>query len=103
MININELQLQLNEELEDYEEVIRNVKTILTTPKGTVPFDREFGIDWSIVDQPMARAKSLLAAEYAKQIRKYEPRVRVREVNYETKTTEAQDGILVPKVVLESG
>jgi phage baseplate assembly protein W len=100
MIDTTKINLSLNDDLEEYQEVIRNVKTILTTPKGTVAFDREFGIDWSILDQPMARAKGLLTAEYVKQVRKYEPRVKVTEVLFEKPN---QDGVLIPKVVLESG
>lgn len=100
MIDTTKINLNLNSNLEEYQEVIRNVKTILTTPKGTVAFDRDFGVDWSIVDQPMARAKGQLTTEYVKQVRKYEPRVKVTEVLFEEVN---QDGVLIPRVVLEIG
>lgn len=100
MIDTTKVNLNLNSNLEEYQEVIRNVKTILTTPKGTVAFDRDFGVDWSIVDQPMARAKGQLTTEYVKQVRKYEPRVKVTEVLFEEVN---QDGVLIPRVVLEIG
>ena len=35
------------------EEVIQNIKTILNTIKGTVPLDRDFGIDKSVIDSPI--------------------------------------------------
>ncbi len=41
-------------------EVIQNVRMILATQKGTVPYDREFGLEWRFLDQPadIARART---------------------------------------------
>ena len=45
-----------NEQLE----VIQNVKTILTTMQGTVPLDRDFGIDSEVVDKPINVIRPLI-------------------------------------------
>lgn len=79
-----------------YDEVLRNVRTIITTVAGTVPFDRDFGIDISFLDMPLTQAQGRLTIEYIEKIRRYEPRVKVEEVAF------AQDplnGAIIPKVV----
>jgi len=80
------------------EEVLQNVKTILTTVKYSVPLDREFGISATMLDDPMPVAQAKLSAEIVMAIRRWEPRARVVEVKYEG---DGMDGILRPKVRLE--
>ena len=36
-------------------EVLQNVRTILSTRKGSVPLDRDFGISWEYLDRPIGR------------------------------------------------
>lgn len=81
------------------EEVLQNVKTILTTRKGTVPFDRNFGLDWRFVDQPMAVAQAMLSGDVIQQIGKYEPRAFVIRVGFSSAANSA-DGQLKPVVVV---
>lgn len=78
-------------------EIYQNLKTIYTTPAGTVPFDRNFGIDISIIDEPINIARGKLIVEYTAKTRKYEPRAVVSEVNFDT---DPQNGKIVPKVVI---
>ena len=78
-------------------EILQNIQVILTTPAGTVPFDRDFGIDMSILDSPIGVAKAKLTVEYIKKIKKYEPRAEVKKVSF---TNDAISGLLVPKVVV---
>ncbi len=78
-------------------EILQNIQVILTTPAGTVPFDRDFGIDMSVLDSPIGVAKAKLTVEYIKKIKKYEPRAEVKKVSF---TTDAISGLLVPKVVV---
>lgn len=100
-IDINNVELTTNfndGSMDEVEEILRNIRIILTTPVGTVPFDRDFGLDWSILDNPLPQAKGLLATEYVSKIRKYEPRAKVSEITFEYRES---DGILVPKVVID--
>ncbi len=78
------------------EHVILCVKTILTTPVGTVVLDREFGLDPTILDLPLPTAQARLTTEIITKLKKYEPRVKVESITF---TSEALDGILRPKVV----
>ena len=79
----------------EYEEILQNVRTIITTMKKTVPMDREFGIDGELIDLPIAAAQAKLTGAIVAAVAKYEPRAQVVSVDYEGKET---DGTLQPKV-----
>jgi uncharacterized protein len=77
------------------EEILQNVRYIINTPKYSVPLDREFGVDASILDKPLPIAKAKMAAEIVNAISKYETRVGITGVTF---TGDAETGKLVPKV-----
>ena len=52
-------------------EVLQNVKTILTTAKGSVPLDRDFGINTYLIDRPISVIKPLLIKEVKEAIDKF--------------------------------
>lgn len=79
----------------ELEEIIQNVRTILTTLKKSVPMDREFGISGEVVDLPIAVAQAKLTAEIVAAVNKYEPRASVVSVSYEGVET---DGKITTKV-----
>lgn len=64
------------------EEVLQNVKTILATVKGTVPLDREFGVDGKVMDLPISVVQAKITAAIVKAINRFEPRARVKKVTY---------------------
>ena len=74
------------------EEVMQNVRMIVGVRKGTVPIDREFGLDATVVDKPMGAATALLSAQLAKDIPKFEPRARLVSLT----TERTADGVLEP-------
>lgn len=65
-----------------YEEIAQNVKTICTTPKYSVPLDRDFGVDMSFVDKPQNKAAAIIQSEIIQAVRKYEPRCRIVKVKF---------------------
>ena len=81
-------------------EILQNVAVILGTVKGTVPLDREFGLDITFLDSPLPVARARFSAEVATEIEKQEPRVRVTRVDFD-ETPDAGDGILFPRVSVE--
>ncbi|MBQ6983049.1 MAG: GPW/gp25 family protein [Synergistaceae bacterium] len=83
----------------EVEEIAQNVRTIITTPKYSVPMDRLFGVDAEIIDQPTPKAMAQLQAEIIQAVRKYEPRCKVKKVSFEGNT----DGKLNVKVRVEIG
>lgn len=55
-------------------EIFQNIKSIVLTAIWSVPLDREFGMDYSMVDKPMVVAEAMLSQEVAMKIALYEPR-----------------------------
>ena len=78
-------------------EVAQNVRMILTTPVGTLALDRQFGLDFSILDQPIERAQALLAVEIFQKLKRYEPRVELVRVRF---SGNGPDGKLTPSVIV---
>ena len=66
------------------EEVLQNVRTLLTTIKCQIPLDRAFGIDGSVIDLPMPQAQAFLTNEIFTAIRHYEPRARIEKIDKNT-------------------
>ena len=77
------------------EEVLQNVQTFLCTRRGSVAMDREFGIDGSVVDRPINKAKAIISADILRNLPRYEPRVKVLSVTF---TGDGVEGVLTPKV-----
>lgn len=80
-------------------EVERNVKTILSTPIGTCPLYREFGVDISMLDEPTPAAKNMLTVAIIDAIEEWEPRAQVTDATVET----GAEGNLEAKVVITIG
>ena len=99
-IDLNRVEIapKINFNVKGAEEILQNLKILFSTPAGTVPFDREFGIDWDILDRPVIQAKAALTTEYVEKVRRFEPRARVKEISF---SNDAVNGILIPKVVIE--
>ena len=75
-------------------EIVQNVRTIFSTAKYSVPLDRLFGVDVTMLDRPTPKAMAALQAEVVAAIHRYEPRCRVTRVRFDGDL----DGRLVPKV-----
>jgi len=83
------------------DEVLQNVLMIITTPKYSVPLDREFGIDFAALDRPIEAAMMLLRVEIAQKIALYEPRAIVKTISFLQGDLEMLDGRLIPYVSFE--
>ena len=81
-------------------EIVRNVQPILTTPLGTCPLYREFGLDVSYLDHPLDLAQNLFAVAAMEAVERWEPRVRVISVSFVADGTE---GRMKAKVVIADG
>ncbi len=79
----------------ELEEVIQNVKTILTTLQGSVPLDRDFGIDSTVIDKPVNVIRPLLVKEIKEKIELYEPRAKLVSIDW---GGDGMEGLLIPKV-----
>ena len=80
----------------------QEIRTVLSTRKGSVPLDREFGLSWEHVDKPMPEAMQYMVAEIGMQLEKYVPRIKVRDIFFSSSSQDgAVDGILQPRVIVE--
>lgn len=83
MIDIKSAVINLNGFSTEEAENIRNcLMTLYSVREGEQPFDREFGINDSFLDQPVHIAKNMLALEIIEKTKKYEKRVSVEKVEY---------------------
>lgn len=78
-------------------EVLQNVRTILSTRKGTVPLDRDFGISWDHVDAPMPIAMMRQKEEILDALERYEPRAIVESIDFD-ETADASEGLARPRL-----
>ncbi len=78
-------------------DVLRCLTVLYGTRVGEQALDRDFGIDWSFLDQPMETAKAMIEQELIRKTRKYEKRANVEQVTW---TGEFADGNIRPKVVI---
>lgn len=97
MINLSDVKIE-SSSMDT--EVLNRLKNLYSTYEGTVPFDRNFGINPNILDEPIDIAKGKLVAEVIQKTQKYEPGIRVIEVKFNTKLDE---GKVSPRVVVDIG
>ncbi|MFX3672869.1 MAG: hypothetical protein ACE3JQ_00235 [Paenisporosarcina sp.] len=96
MLNLHDIQVIASRKTDNDEEILRNVKIILSTLAGTVPFDRDFGINTDLLDEPINEVPGLFQVECILKLRKYEPRAKIESVDF----IYLGDGKLNPKVVV---
>ena len=77
------------------EEILQNISMVISTPKGSVPLDRDFGIDMSDLDMPLEIAENIFTAKIIEAVQDYEPRATVTKVVY---SKDHLTGRLKPKV-----
>lgn len=65
------------------EEVIQNVRMIMSTVIYTVPYDRSFAISGDYLDNPIQLNIALASADVVRAIKAREPRAEVHEIDFE--------------------
>ena len=95
MIEIDGVQIVMNSEVELSlrQEIMEKVSFILSVLKGTIPMNREVGIDPDVISAPAQNLYTISAIEV---VEEFEDRVSVDEVRFEANG----NGNLIPKVVL---
>ena len=79
--------------------VLQAIRIILTTPKGTVPMYRDFGVDMDFLDLPAPAAEQRARIEIKEAIEQWEPRATVKDITFSRDRLPA--GGLVPTVEVE--
>ena len=90
--------IQFNEKNE-LNAVLQNIAVILSTPIGTIPLYRDFGLDWSFLDKTTPVANVLEVAPIREAIHRWEPRATVLDVSFSEDP--ARPGVLIPIVEVD--
>lgn len=99
MLVIDGVEIVLNSacEKELRNEVLEKCMFLLTLIKGTIPMNREIGLDPDIISKPACIAQQKYTISVMELIEEFEPRVAVEEVMFEMS---GGTGNMIPKVVL---
>ncbi|WP_256123980.1 GPW/gp25 family protein [Paenibacillus chitinolyticus] len=84
--------------MSEAEEVIQNLRTILSLPAGSAPFARSMGIPFEELDEPMPVAKARMGGSVMTAILEQEPRALVEEIRFYEDETSGSAGRLIPVV-----
>lgn len=81
--------------LDPAEELQEGMALLLSTPAGSIPLARDFGVEMEFLDKPTELSKSIFAAEAAEKVAAFFEGYRVKSIDWE----EGPGGI-APKVVI---
>ena len=98
MVTVESVPANVTYGLTGIAEVMQNVRLILTTRRGTVPLDRNFGVSFEFLDSPINLTQAKAEQEIFMQIKKYEPRATLKQIEW---AADALTGQLSPKVKVE--
>ena len=84
----------------EVEEILQNVRCLMSIARGSAVLERNLGIDIDLVDAPIAAVRARLAADLAEQIALFEPRAKLRSLSFEG---DAADGTLHPLATIVIG
>lgn len=79
-VSAADLQSIRLDEPDEVKEILRNVAIILSTPKGSVPMYRDFGLDMRFLDKPLNVAKNMAVIPVREAIQTWEPRAVYRDM-----------------------
>lgn len=77
--------------------ILQRVAVVLSTPLGSVPMYREFGLDMSFLDKPEPVAEVMMVAPVREAVERWVPEVRVLSVTRDR----SEPGRLTPVVEVE--
>jgi hypothetical protein len=75
--------------------LIKRVYRLFTTPAGSLPFDRSFGIDMSALDNTPAALEGALLVEYTQKLNMYYPELTISQLTFSQEVS-----TITPRVVL---
>ena len=71
-----------NDKSEEMTDAIRCLENILSIPEGAVPLNRGLGLSWASLSSVPEDIENDYATELMEKVEKYEPRVRVMDVQF---------------------
>lgn len=70
------------EDLDDRESIARCLRNLYSTPAGTIPCDRDFGLSWAGLDMIPENMEAVYGLELLQKTDQYEPRIKATGVDF---------------------
>ena len=80
------------------EEIMQNLRVLLSSCKYDIPLAREMGLDTGYLHKPQPVAETLLYQTISDAIEEYEPRAELIGIDFEVN---AESGLIIPIVEVE--
>jgi len=90
MVTVESLPVNITFGLSGVERVMQNVRTLLTTRRGTVPLDRDFGISFDFLDSPVNKTQAKAEQEIFLQMKKYVPSATLKQIKWDANVIAGQ-------------
>lgn len=81
------------------QDTIDRIQRLFSTPAGTVPWDRNWGISTAVLDNPPAAVQGALLVEYIKKLKMYFPTLKISSISFSYSDNGSK---VIPKVVIAS-
>ena len=75
--------------------ILKRIHRLLSTPVGAVPFDRNFGVDLSSIDNTPTAIEGALMVEYSRKMLEYFPDYTISDISFAV-----NDSQITPTVVI---
>ncbi|KAF6636516.1 GPW/gp25 family protein [Paenibacillus sp. EKM208P] len=82
-------------------ELRQNLFTLLTSWRGSVVLNRQFGFDPSALDEPTEVSKALITSQIYELVGEYEPRILIQEIQFVNPQDDPDNGRLIPVIYFE--
>ena len=82
------------------EEVIQNVRTLISITIGECPLDRALGVSTDFLDEPTPVARALYKTAVIDAISRFEPRAKFSDLKFEGSAEDEMEGKLKPVVII---
>lgn len=80
----------------ELDEVMQNIRTILATPRGTVPMNRALGVLAIGLDDPIPAVQARMTQDIIDAVAEFEPRAEIVSITF---TADESNGQLGPRIV----
>ena len=94
-----QIDIQTIEGREEFHDIGRCLNNIANIPRGSLPLVRGLGLGWESLSEVPEDMESEYTVEAVEQFAKYEPRISVREIQFQHQT----DGASRTAVIFEEG
>lgn len=93
-----EFSIELDRNIPEARRLYRDLWNLYSCRRGSIPINRDFGLDWGILAAPLDDVQGSFTAEVMGQTDKYVPEAMVTAVEYEY---DDEHGAVVPRILVE--